>query len=147
MKNFFCIIISFYFKDSNCRNTIAGRSTIFCRGSRWSVLGTIIPTEMTFSRANIIINYWLILLKLLIKFFFLDKPMDHFGEKNPVITAEAESSVDDESLNKEQKIPNPEPQPFLRWPKFASNLLVVFFQIVSNTNTANAVNFSDWTPL
>ena len=46
--------------------------------------------------------------------FFLDKPIDHFGEKNPVITAEAESSVDDESLDKQQKMYNPEPQPFLR---------------------------------
>ena len=46
--------------------------------------------------------------------FFLDKPIDHFGEKNPVITAEAESSVDDESLDKQKEMSNSEPQPFLR---------------------------------
>ena len=83
--------------------------------------------------------------------FFLDKPIDHFDEKNPVITAEAESSVDDESLDKQQKMYNPEPQPFLRWPKFAFNLLGFFFKefqmLLSIFNTTNAVIFSDWTAL
>lgn len=83
--------------------------------------------------------------------FFLDKPIDHFGEKNPVITAEAESSVDDESLDKQKKMSNSEPQPFLRWPKFALNILSFFskqFQMLLIVfNTTNAVIFWDWTQL